>query len=103
MPAGTQGAEVMDRDATTQPENGVGNFLDQAPKVSDALKRGGRISVTTWGGQTIFGVVSDRDTAGLLMEVEGDDTSGFAFLPWSSVERVDIPEIVPRQVKFLQG
>ena len=77
--------------------------MDQAPKVSDALKRGVRVSVVTWGGHTILGVVSDRDTAGLLMDVEGDDTNGFAFLPWSSVERVDIPEIVTRQVKFLQG
>ncbi len=93
----------MDRDTTTRTENGVGNFLDQAPKVSDALKRGVRVSVTTWGGHTILGAVSDRDTAGLLLNVEGDDTNGYAFLPWSSVERVDIPEVAHRQVKFLQS
>lgn len=93
----------MDRDTTPRQENGTGSFLDQAPKVSDALKRGARVSVTTWGGHTILGAVSDRDMAGLLLKVEGDDTNGFAFLPWSSVERVDIPEVVLRQVKFLQG
>ena len=95
----------MDRDTTTQPETGAGAFLDHAPKVSDALKRGVSVSVTTWGGRKILGTVSDRDTAGLLLNVEGDQngTDGFAFIPWSSVEQVDIPEVAPRQVKFLQS
>ncbi|QIN82888.1 hypothetical protein GBA63_09695 [Rubrobacter tropicus] len=91
----------MDRDATTRPEGG-GDFLDQAPKVSDALKRGVGVSVTTWSGRKMAGTVSDRDPAGLLLHVgEGED--GYAFLPWSSVEQVDIPEVAHRQVKFLQG
>lgn len=77
--------------------------MDQAPKVSDALKRGLSVSVTTWGGQRIAGVVSDRDAAGLLFGVEGEGADGYAYLPWSSVERVDIPEVAHRQVKFLQG
>ena len=94
---------MTNRDTTTRPEDDAGSFLDQAPKVSDALKRGVSVSVTTWGGRTILGVVSDRDTAGLLMNVEGDDTNGYVFLPWSSVELVDIPEVALRQVKFLQG
>ena len=94
---------MTNRDTTTRPEDGGGSFLDQAPKVSDALKRGARVSITTWGGRKILGVVSDRDAAGLLVDVEGDDANGYAFLPWSSVERVDIPEIVPRQVKSLRG
>lgn len=93
----------MDRDTTTQPVTGAGNFLDHAPKVSDALKRGASVSVTTGSGGTIAGTVSDRDAAGLLLNVEGQDADGYAFLPWSSVERVDIPEVALRQVKFLQS
>lgn len=95
----------MDRDTKTQPETGVGSYLDQAPKVSDALKRGASVSVTTWSGRKILGTVSDRDPAGLLLDVEGGENGagGYAFLPWTSVEQVDIPEVVPRQVKFLQS
>lgn len=95
----------MDRDTTTQPESGAGDFLDQAPKVSDALKRGVHISVTTWSGRKILGTVSDRDPAGLLLDVEGDENGagGYVFLPWTSVEQVDIPEVAHRQVKFLQS
>lgn len=94
---------MMDRDTTTQPQTGAGNFLDQAPKVSDALRRGASVSVTTRGGRTIAGVVSDRDAAGLLLGAEGADADGYAFLPWSGVERVDIPEVAHREVKVLQG
>lgn len=95
----------MDRNTTTQPETGAGSFMDQAPKVSDALKRGVNVSVTTWGGRKILGTVSDRDTAGLLLNIEEGENgaSGYAFLPWSSVEQVDIPEVAPRHVKFLQS
>jgi hypothetical protein len=92
----------MDREATTKQEPGAGDFLDQAPKVSDALKRGVNISVTTWSGRRMVGTVSDRDPAGLLLQV-GEGGGGYAFLPWSSVEQVDIPEVAHRQVKFLQG
>ena len=92
----------MDRDTTTQPHAEAGDFLDHAPKVSDALKRGTSVSVTTWGGRKISGTVSDRDPAGLLLDV-GEAEEGYAFLPWSSVEQVEIPTVAHRQVKFLQG
>ena len=92
----------MDREASTKQESGAGGFRDQAPKVSDALKRGVDVSVTTWGGRKIVGTVSDRDPAGLLLNVGGSGR-GYAFLPWSSVEQVDIPEVAHRQIKFLQG
>ena len=48
------------------------------------------------------GTVSDRDEAGLLIDLE-DGREGYAFLLWSSVEGVDIPEVAHRRVKFLQG
>jgi hypothetical protein len=92
----------MDRDTTTKPEDDAGDFRDQAPKVSDALKRGVGVSVTTWSGRKMVGTVSDRDPAGLLLHVE-DDGDMYTFLPWSSVEQVDIPEVAHRQVKFLPG
>lgn len=101
----TGGRDAMDRDTTTQPEAGTGDFLDQAPKVTDALKRGVSVSVTTWSGRKILGLVSDRDAAGLLLDLRGDenDAGGYVFLPWSSVEQVDIPEVAHRQVKFLNS
>ena len=92
----------MDEDTNTEPTSGTGDFRDQAPKVSDALKRGVSVSVTTWSGRKMSGTVSDRDPAGLLLQLE-DDGSGYAFLPWTSVEQVDIPEVAHRQVKFLPG
>lgn len=92
----------MDGETNTQPTGGTGDFRDQAPKVSDALKRGVSVSVATWSGRKVAGTVSDRDPAGLLLHVE-EGGNGYAFLPWSSVEQVDIPEVAHRQVKFLPG
>lgn len=93
----------MNRETSTQPETGAGDYLDQDPKVSEALKRGVSISVMTWSARKILGTVSDRDTAGLLVDVEGDDAEGYASLPWSSVERADTPAETHRQVKVLQS
>jgi hypothetical protein len=78
---------------------------DHPPKVSDALKSGVAVSVTTWGGRRLRGTVSDRDPAGLLLELDegAGGERGYAFLPWSSVEQVDIAEVAHRRVKFLQG
>ena len=78
-------------------------WLDQAPKVVDALKRGSLVSITTWGGRELSGTVCDREQTGLLLDVRepGDSGDGYVFLPWSSVEQVIIREISPRRVKFL--
>jgi hypothetical protein len=80
-------------------------WLAQAPKVSDALKKGTDVSVATWSGREITGVVCDREEAGLLLEVrEPDaDAEGYSFLPWSSIEQVTIREVEQRRVKFLPG
>ena len=61
--------------------------------------------ITTWSGRQLRGTVSDRDGAGLLLDLDNgaDGQDGYAFLPWSSVEQVDIPEVAHRRVKFLQG
>ena len=80
-------------------------WLNQAPKVVDALKRGSLVSITTWGGRELSGTVCDREQTGLLLDVRepGDSGDGYVFLPWSSVEQVVIREISPRRVKFLPG
>jgi hypothetical protein len=80
-------------------------WLAQAPKVADALKKGMVVSVATWSGREISGVVCDREQAGLLLDVRepDSDAEGYVFLPWSSIEQVNIREIAQRRVKFLPG
>ena len=80
-------------------------WLSQAPKVGDALKKGISLSVTTWGGHEIAGLICDWEQVGLLLEVRRPDanSAGYVFLPWSSVEQVEIREVVQRRVKVLQS
>jgi hypothetical protein len=80
-------------------------WLAQAPKVSDALKKGIVVSVATWSGQEITGTVCDREQAGLLLEVHepGTGSEVYSFLPWTSIEQVKIREVAQRRVKFLPG
>ncbi len=92
----------MHRDSDTEARVEAGERPDHPPKVADALKSGVTVYVSTWSGRQLQGTVSDRDDAGLLLDLE-DDREGYAFLPWSSVERVNIPEVAHRRVKFLQG
>ena len=95
----------MHRDTETEARVDAPDRRDRPPKVADALKSGATVSVTTWSGRQLRGTVSDRDGAGLLLDLDAEngDPEGFAFLPWSSVEQVDIPEVAHRRVKFLQG
>ena len=95
----------MHRDAEREAKAEAGERPDQPPKVADALKSGVAVSVTSWSGRQLQGTISDRDEAGLLLDLEDgvEGREGYAFLPWSSVERVDIPEVAHRRVKFLQG
>ena len=78
-------------------------WLDQAPKVVDALKRGSPVSIVTWGGRELAGTICDREQTGLLLDVRepGDSAGGYVFLPWSSIEQVAIWEVSQRPVKFL--
>ncbi len=78
-------------------------WLNQAPKVVDALKRGSPVSVVTWGGRELSGTICDREQTGLLLDVRAPDDSadGYVFLPWSSIEQVVIREVSPRRVKVL--
>ena len=94
-----------DSDVTRKPEIDGQEWLSQAPKVGDALKKGTSLTVTTWGGREIAGLVCDWEQVGLLLDVRRPDanSAGYVFLPWSSIEQVEIREVAQRRVKYLQG
>jgi len=92
----------MHRDTNTEARVEAGERPDHPPKVAGAPKSGVAVPVSTWSGRQLQGSASDRDEAGLLLDLE-DGREGYAFLPRSSVERVDILEVAHRRVKFLQG
>jgi hypothetical protein len=75
----------------------------QPPKVADVFRRGSRVEVRTWGGKVLYGVVCDRETDGLLLDVRRDGAASgeYVFLPWSSVEQVAAVGITERTVKSL--
>lgn len=87
------GSEDMDRT-----RDGLGEWLSQAPKVADALKKGTSVSVTTWGGQDIAGLVCDREETGILLDTR---ETGYYFVPWGSIQHVHVEEVARRRVKFL--
>ncbi|CAN5741225.1 MAG: hypothetical protein H0U91_14000 [Rubrobacter sp.] len=95
----------MHRDTETGARADAEDRRDHPPRVADALKSGVTVSITTWSGRQLRGTVSDRDGAGVLLDLDEGTVGqeGYAFLPWSSVEQVDIPEVAHRRVKFLQG
>jgi hypothetical protein len=75
----------------------------QAAKLSDALRKGVSIPVTTWAGRELTSVICDREQAGLLLDLRAPDVSsaGYVFLPWSSIEQMKIREVAQRRVKVL--
>ncbi len=96
---------VLDPNASKRPDAESQDWAIQVPRVSDALKKGVTVSVATWSGREVSGLVCDREPEGLLLEVRepGEDAEGYVFLPWSSIEQVTIREITQRRVKFLPG
>ncbi len=75
----------------------------RVPRVADALRRGTRAVVTTWGGAELSGLVCDRDQTGLLMDVRepAREGSGYLYIPWGSIQQVRVEEVVQRKVKYL--
>jgi len=71
--------------------------------VADVFRRGSRVEVRTWGGKDLLGVVCDRETDGLLLDVRQDGASRgeYVFFPWTSVEQVAAVGITERTVKSL--
>lgn len=101
---------MSDHDATGEPLEGTPEWYNRAPKISDALRKGVAVTVTTRGGRAVKGLVCDREQTGILLDLqplepeeEEARSAGFVFLPWSSVEQVEIREIPQRRVKFLTG
>jgi hypothetical protein len=96
---------MVDRDVTRRADMDTQEWLAQAPKVNDALKRGISVAVTSWGGREIGGLICDWEQTGLLLDVRqpNSNSAGYVFLPWSSIEQITIREVVPRRVKFLQS
>jgi DNA-binding helix-hairpin-helix protein with protein kinase domain len=92
---------MVDRYDTQNPGPESEAWLAQTPKISDALKKSMIVSVITWSNREIAGVICDRDQTGLLLDVRESGSDGYAFLPWSSIERVNIREVAQRKVKHL--
>ncbi len=92
--ANPSNANDMSTDSQVWPE--------QVPRVSGALKKGAFVSTVTWGGPELAGTICDREQTGLLLDVgERDDPAGYVFVPWSSIEQVNIGAVTPRRVKAL--
>lgn len=94
---------MVDQGGTPEVKTESQAWLEQAPKVSDALKKGVFVSIVTWGGREVTGVICDREQTGLLLDISvaADGSDGYVFLPWSSVEQVNIRSVSPRRVKVL--
>jgi hypothetical protein len=76
--------------------------LDRAPKVVDALKRGGPAEIFIWDGWELSGTICDWEQTGLMLEAREPGVSADGYvLPWSSIEQVAIREVSQRAVKFL--
>ena len=75
--------EIVDQNAHNEPTGGLEEWLSQAPRVSDALKKGVFVSVTTWGGRELAGLICDREHSGLILDVREPeaDADGYVFLP----------------------
>ena len=65
-----------------------------APEIPGFLGRGSFVSVSARIGNDLSGYVCDHDASGLLLDVrdQSGDTTGYEFLPWSSIERVRAEE-----------
>ena len=96
---------MVDQEIARRPPLDPQEWLAQTPKISDALKKGTSVSVVTWRGRELTGLVCDREQSGLLLDVrEPDaDSAGYNFLPWTSIEQVKVQEVAQRRVKFLPG
>lgn len=65
---------------------------DGSPSIAEALERGSYVSATVRSGYDVSGYVCDHDGAGLLLDLRdpSGDPGGYEFLPWSSLERVQL-------------
>ena len=71
-----------------------GGMREGAPEIPEFLGRGSFVAVSARIGNDLAGYVCDRDGSGLLLDVRdaSGDSTGYEFLPWSSIERVVVEE-----------
>lgn len=76
------------------PRSGSEAWHQRAPMVADALRRGTLLTVSATSGTQSRGYVCDRDSLGLLLDLHSvpGETTGYKFIPWSSVEHLTIQE-----------
>lgn len=95
--------EMSDHNDADRTENEQTEWFFRAPKVSDALRKGTRVWVATWGGRDVSGLVCDWEQTGILLETKEPEPPGYMFLPWSSVLYVRVEEVARRRVKVLSS
>ena len=61
-----------------------------APQITGFLGRGTFVVVSARTGNDLEGYVCDQNESGLLLDARdpSGDSTGYEFLPWSSIERV---------------
>ena len=52
---------MVDQEITRRPPLDPQEWLAQTPKISDALKKGISVSVITWSGREVTGLVCDGE------------------------------------------
>jgi hypothetical protein len=66
------------------------NLREDAPRIEGFMVRGSMVMVAARTGVDLAGYVCDQNESGLLLDARdpSGDSTGYEFLPWSSIERV---------------
>jgi hypothetical protein len=66
------------------------SLREDAPQIERFLGRGSLVTVSARTGVDLAGYVCDQNESGLLLDArdQSGDSTGYEFLPWSSIERV---------------
>jgi hypothetical protein len=66
------------------------SLREDAPRIEDFLGRGSMVTISARTGVDLAGYVCDQNESGLLLDARdpSGDSTGYEFLPWSSIERL---------------
>ncbi len=66
------------------------NLPEDAPRIEGFMGRGSLVMVSARTGVDLAGYVCDQNESGLLLDARDPSgvSTGYEFLPWSSIERV---------------
>ena len=66
------------------------NLREDAPRIEGFMGRGSMVMVAARTGVDLAGYVCDQNESGLLLDARDPSgaSTGYEFLPWSSIERV---------------